>query len=604
VYSDDSRPTSDVERGELPGLRADGNRVLAISVSPHLSWTQRITGIALIAGLFFIRFGYDFGLSDQDEFLPYLLHLFRPDLLLSDWFVNTQTAAFSIRTPFVYVLYGPALLFSIKTAVLIVYILSFYLTASSVLDLVYRATRNVWLSWLGGILILVVTHQWQPGGNEILNRMLVPSMLAWGIALKSIVSFERRRIVYSVVGLAMATWIHPLVGLQISFLLFSTILVVGVNPLVDNRIRTSQAVWRQAARLPPRWNHAAWSQSTWNRIRSVYRPIVVYAVLVAPLFWILLVQQSADRTDAASAYRILTQVRSPHHYIPGYFPTATWIRFGLIVVGALLMGLWYAGKHIDTHRLVRTDRSFRVMIVLSVICLMVLVVAMSGSVLIETPLVVKLQLFKVGIVLKSISIVLIILGLISLLPSRFRDRWDRSNPDGWILAAASSAVLILLIFVSSSDLVGSQRMAPGRSPFRRATDEMMRWVRAETAESSRFVVPPGMTGFRYGAERAIFVNFKAVPYAPRDLLEWYRRMTVLSPDADVKPGGSAYLRAAEARFQERSIESTAKLMTHTHTTFMVRRSDYTDESPLIRPVFSNEAWWIFELNTSNESTIE
>ncbi len=301
-----------------------------------------------------------------------------------------------------------------------------------------------------------------------------------------------------------------------------------------------------------------------------------------------------------SAYQILTRIRSPHHYVPSYFPVITWIRFSLVVACAVLVGVWQAAGNADSPDAAYSGRSFRMMISLSAICLAVLLVAVTGSLLVPSPLIVKLQLFKTGIVLKSVSIVVVITGMIPFLPVRFRDWLDRTKPDTWISSAFTSVLLILTIVIATSDLTVGQRMAPGRSPSRRATDEMLQWIRKESPESALFLVPPEMTGFRFGAERAIFVNFKAVPYAPQDLIEWYRRMRILSANAPVEPGGTAYLRAAKTRFQERSSESMTQLMTVTHTTFLVRNSNFSSGSPQLRPVFSNSSWSIFKLEDAIE----
>ena len=71
--------------------------------------------------LYALRFGYDYGASDQDEFLPYLLHRLDPELLSQDWFVITQGATFSIRTYFVMLLQGLALVIPVWLAVLVLY---------------------------------------------------------------------------------------------------------------------------------------------------------------------------------------------------------------------------------------------------------------------------------------------------------------------------------------------------------------------------------------------------------------------------------------------------------------------------------------------------
>ena len=72
--------------------------------------------------LFFLRFGYDFGVSDQGEFLPQVLNRLRPVLLSNDWFVSLQNQQLNVRSGFVAVLLVLAYLMPLWLAVLCLYV--------------------------------------------------------------------------------------------------------------------------------------------------------------------------------------------------------------------------------------------------------------------------------------------------------------------------------------------------------------------------------------------------------------------------------------------------------------------------------------------------
>jgi hypothetical protein len=82
-----------------------------------------------------------------------------------------------------------------------------------------------------------------------------------------------------------------------------------------------------------------------------------------------------------------------------------------------------------------------------------------------------------------------------------------------------------------------------RDPERRALAE---WVRANTAPTDVFAIPPAMTNFRLWEERAIVVDLKGVPYRNADLAEWAVRIGLgtnaqptvrgeVPPEQDVSP---------------------------------------------------------------------
>ena len=169
--------------------------------------------------LYVLRFGYDYGASDQDEFLPYLLHRLDPTLFAQDWFVLTQASTFGIRTYFVLLLQGLSLVVPAWLAVLVLYVSAWLLTAGAVYALGHAFTRNRLAAAAAVVLALVLTPQWTLGGNDLAHSMLVPSMVGWGLGLWGLVFFLRYRPGQAALLLGTATWMQPLVGLQLAGLL-------------------------------------------------------------------------------------------------------------------------------------------------------------------------------------------------------------------------------------------------------------------------------------------------------------------------------------------------------------------------------------------------
>ena len=52
--------------------------------------------------------------------------------------------------------------------------------------------------------------------------------------------------------------------------------------------------------------------------------------------------------------------------------------------------------------------------------------------------------------------------------------------------------------------------------------------RAHTDSDATILSPPGLERFRLASERPIVVDWKATPYAPGDMVEWYRRLEDVS----------------------------------------------------------------------------
>ena len=184
--------------------------------------------------LYVFRFGYGYGTSDQDEFLPYLMHLLDNRLFVNDWFVQTQLLSFSIRTYFVYLLYIPASLFSPFASTTLVYILSWFGIASGLFILARRISKNRLAAILSTGIVLLATPFWTLGGNDLVHTMLVPSMTAWALAVWGLAMFFKSRLVLAALLLGISTLFQALVGLQLFIVLFA---VIGLEFMYGKRAK-------------------------------------------------------------------------------------------------------------------------------------------------------------------------------------------------------------------------------------------------------------------------------------------------------------------------------------------------------------------------------
>jgi hypothetical protein len=55
-------------------------------------------------------------------------------------------------------------------------------------------------------------------------------------------------------------------------------------------------------------------------------------------------------------------------------------------------------------------------------------------------------------------------------------------------------------------------------------DQLYRWLREESPKDAIYLTPPDLEGARFLGQRAIVVDWKAVPLIPTELLDWYERL--------------------------------------------------------------------------------
>lgn len=119
---------------------------------------------------------------------------------------------------------------------------------------------------------------------------------------------------------------------------------------------------------------------------------------------------------------------------------------------------------------------------------------------------------------------------------------------GWVLAVSAAAIAIaivapnlsrwlpILVAVTSLalvlrprwDVIRHPRIAVASAGFE--TDDLFDWARTTTPVDAVFLTPPSLGRFRLMARRAVVVDLKSPPLVPDELVEWYRRLCVVTGD--------------------------------------------------------------------------
>ena len=128
-----------------------------------------------------------------------------------------------------------------------------------------------------------------------------------------------------------------------------------------------------------------------------------------------------------------------------------------------------------------------------------------------------------------------------LVPAAFAFAVGTTLARRWSGFGPRSAILPSVVLAGG---VAAALVAPAidRDPTRMARPQKTAWVAAcewigeHTANDARIVSPPGAWGFKWYAGRAEYVCLKDAPQDAAGLLEWERRLAVLS-DWWAKPGG-------------------------------------------------------------------
>ncbi|MEM8486608.1 MAG: DUF6798 domain-containing protein [Bacteroidota bacterium] len=456
-------------------------------------------------GLYLLRFGYGYGTSDQDEFIPFLYSLLNPAYFQNDWFVQTQLSAFSVRTYFVYLLYGLSIAMPVWLAVFVVYVASWASIASAVYQLADGLLKNRLSALISAGLVCIFTPFWTLGGNDLLHFVLVPSMTAWALALWAFVFYLRKDYTRAGLFAGIATLFQALVGLQVMLLVGGMLCLQFFQP------------------------HMA--QGRRHHFMRVLTTTAVYAIVAAfalvPLFYQQFSAVSETLSDTisetisptSSLFYIMAQFRNPHHYLFSAFDKVRLIKFFVV----LLVGYLVLLAREKQEGSVRAGFFNDMLVLVTGVCL----VAYVGTEIMQQLTIAKLQLFKMTLLVKALMVMLIADATVRVLPTRWANRLDQLCFNQPLRLAALFAVGFAGILIMQPD-----RLQQKVYPWRASGDpeiQLARWAAKNTLPAEVFAVPPSWSAFRSHARRAIVINHKAFPYQDTNIRTWFDRLQDMAP---------------------------------------------------------------------------
>ncbi len=444
-----------------------------------------IAATILAPGVYLARFGYRFGASDQDEWLPWLLARVEPELLRTDWFVGVQESAFNVRSGFVAALTPMAQALSVEVAVAVVFVGSWALLSWSVYDVSRTLSGNAAPAVVATVLALAVLPRWTLGGNALGSSMLVPSLTGWALALAGMALFLHRRPFAAGILVGIAAWVQFLAGLHVGAAIAAGALAAG---LVD------RSWFGPAARF------------------------AVTAVCIAAPVAVAVADSAAPAqvgTGEPDFLVLLTRFRAPHHYLPDAFPVTDIVRTAIVAaIGVVSLALAPRFRE-------RPAGAFAA----GVLALAGFAIA-SGWLAGEGDRVgslVLLQPFQHSMLSLVASAALAAGAAWNHLGSTatILERRLLSLP-GMAMAAVLAATLLTVY--------------PLRRPTPGTLDAVADWAREGTSTDALFALPPAATGFAYRSQRAVFVSYKTVAFDEANLRAWYRRLRDVAPNAATVTG--------------------------------------------------------------------
>ncbi|MCZ6699001.1 MAG: hypothetical protein O7D94_08745 [Planctomycetota bacterium] len=167
--------------------------------------------------------------------------------------------------------------------------------------------------------------------------------------------------------------------------------------------------------------------------------------------------------------------------------------------------------------------------------------------------------------------------------SRWKDgRWPSPLVIARVLVPMCIAAFVMRMGASRKDLAG-----PPPSPEEQV---LYAWCQARTDRNAIFIIPPGLAGFRLGAERAVVADWKCMPILAHDTVEWYRRL------ATICGGDFGSLAEATTNFERIGVGQARQVAREFGARYLVARlRDHKGDLRTLRPAYVDDTFAVLDL---------
>ncbi len=485
---------------------------------------------------FALSFGFNYGVDNQVVYNLGALHLLHPELFHNDWFVSQTT---SYHPTFEY--FSALLLwfnpdgwgFAIATTV---FVTVFGLLTYGLCRLL--AGKQALPGFLLLLSLAFTVRLRGVGTSYIIDYILQPSSLGSVAFIGAMVAFVGQRWFTSGVLLAIGGLFHA------NYLILGGI-VFGVAHLMlggDGLVRRG--------------------------VRQLAVPSLALLVFVPTIL------KTAGGADVQVARDILFQVRSPHHFRPAsyeihFLPFIGWhlIGIGAAMGNSLVRGPWrnlvglaaalaftvwlgtagatyfdssFAAQLFAQRLAPHLDLLFQAMWAIATVGLVISPGRIKDYSLLSLCLTISglcCMLMYAGnhrveglpkLLLLTVALILSAQLIYWASQARFLGvKLRTAISNRWETVAHGALLLMLggLVVISAHQDLGMIRarstLLAGRNP---SEEALYAWVREHTEVDAIFLTPPRIEGMRFHMQRAIVVDWKAVPIVPNELIEWHSRL--------------------------------------------------------------------------------
>ncbi|MEM6966455.1 MAG: DUF6798 domain-containing protein, partial [Bacteroidota bacterium] len=380
--------------------------------------------------------------------------------------------------------------------------------------------RSEGLIWVAILLPFSLFFSWNLGGNEMYIPLVTSSTVAkaigiWGVyffffpywflssasplsdklrnpskeksegrnALKGHKLFEDYQYFwFAFVLLGMATFIQPLVGLQL-FLILSGVQVI--NFLWEKKHNGFKKI----------------DKTNWR----IFHPLLFYLATAGVWVYFLQSHFASGTIDNWLLFDFL-EFRLSHHFIPSYFSK----KAAIVLLPLFAWSLFYYFK------------KSKAVFFYFVITLLGILIYTVGVEIVKNATIVSSQFFKATIWLKSFSFIALMATVESWIP--FFQKNIVSKMMTWGIRLCGILTILLIL-----NPVGIFKQRPYDFFFLNKNRvnsiiEIAQIAKAKTPKDAQFIIPIWNTRFKNYSERSTYIDFKAVIHRKAIIPIWYQRI--------------------------------------------------------------------------------
>jgi hypothetical protein len=373
----------------------------------------------------------------------------------------------------------------------------------------------------------------------------------------------------------------------------------------------------------------------WRRLILQFAPLLAVTLLLSPLLL-----DAAHNKASPEAQDILFRVRSPHHYNPERFerhfmPFAAWQLLGIgsgwflhktqngrrlgAVLCGLMLTIWTGTLLTTFYDFPKVNQIFVWRFAPNADLLSEILFACALAHALARPWItrnypgVALGLIAAGLATFGMywhkkqnapvpNLMLLFVG--ALLALRAADL-ALDLLGHFVPAQASRLEQVKRLLIVCPLLLGAYalyREAPYRLRAARAhstllkedggkNDDLYRWLREKSPKDAIYLTPPDLEGARFLGQRAIVVDWKAVPLIPSELLGWYQRVCDVT-GREVRSIGDL------GGYNGLDRERLSLIVSKYHPEYVVLRREPARRFPDLPVVYQNSGYSVLKITDS------